>query len=182
MEMQKSSKKRNFSDAEIETITSEVQRNKLVLSGSLKSGFKGSQKAAVWKEITAAVNSVGVDKGTPAEVKKNWSDLKIATKRRVAALKRSSTQTGGGQPDPSLALTQTAERVAALIWSPSNSGISGGGDTDAPPVAKPDNDEEPGTSAGPSAAQSGLEPAAQSQTTSYERAPVSSAPHAGPPP
>ena len=35
---------------------------------SIKSGIKESQKAAVRKEITAAVNSVGVDnKRSPAE-------------------------------------------------------------------------------------------------------------------
>ncbi len=61
-------RKKNFSEAEIEMLTSEVQRNELVLFGSLKSGIKGCQKAAVWKEITAAVNSIGVDKRTPAEV------------------------------------------------------------------------------------------------------------------
>ncbi|XP_071770376.1 synaptotagmin-14 [Centroberyx gerrardi] len=49
-------------------------------------------------------------------------------------LRRSTTLTRGGQLDPSLALTQTEERVAALIGSASISGISGGGDTDAPPV------------------------------------------------
>ena len=70
-------------------------------------------------------------------MKKKWSDIKLATKKRVAALKRSTTLTGGGQPDPSLTLTQTEERIAALIGSVSMSGLSGGGDTDAPPVSDP---------------------------------------------
>ena len=55
----------------------------------------------------------------------------MATKKRVAALKRSIRQTGGHQPDHSLILTRTEEKVASLIWSESISGISGGGDTDA---------------------------------------------------
>ena len=52
------SKERNFSDLEIESITSQVQLNKLVLYGSLKSGIKGSWKNAVWNEIIAMVNSI----------------------------------------------------------------------------------------------------------------------------
>ena len=57
--------------------------------------------------------------------------MKLATKKRVAALKRSIKQTGGGQPDSSLTLTGTEEKIASLIESESISGISGGGDTDA---------------------------------------------------
>lgn len=68
MEKRNPAKKRNFSDVEIETLTSQVQSNQLVLFGSLKSGVKGSRKNAVWREITAAVNSVGVVNRTPAEV------------------------------------------------------------------------------------------------------------------
>ncbi len=68
MEKRNPAKKRNFSDVEIETLTSQVQSNQLVLFGSLKSGVKGSQKNAVWREITAAVNTVGVVNRTPAEV------------------------------------------------------------------------------------------------------------------
>ena len=68
METRKTAKKRNFSEAEIEVITTEVERNRIILFGSLKSGIKGTQKNAVWAKITAAVNSVGVDARSPAEV------------------------------------------------------------------------------------------------------------------
>ncbi len=62
-------------------------------------------------------------------MKKKWSDLKLATKKRIVALKRTTTQTGGGQTDP-IVLTPTEEHVAALIGSASITGISGRGDTD----------------------------------------------------
>ncbi len=62
-------------------------------------------------------------------MKKKWSDLKLATKKRIAALKRTTTQTGGGQTDP-IVLTPTEECVAALIGSASITGISGRDDTD----------------------------------------------------
>ncbi|RXN38651.1 nuclear apoptosis-inducing factor 1-like protein [Labeo rohita] len=64
------------------------------------------------------------------QVKKKWADLKLSTKKRLAALKRSTTQTGGGQPDPRFVLTPTEERVSALIGPESIVGISVGGDTD----------------------------------------------------
>ncbi len=41
MEKRYPAKKRNFSHVEIETLTSQVQSNQLVLFGSLKSGVKG---------------------------------------------------------------------------------------------------------------------------------------------
>ena len=68
MERRNTSKKRNFSEVQIETITSQVQLNKEVLFRSLKSSIKGTQKNAVWKQITAAVNSVAAVNRTPAEV------------------------------------------------------------------------------------------------------------------
>ena len=67
----------------------------------------------------------------PNKVKKKWSDMKLSTKKRVAAVKRAKQETGGGRVDPSLELTAFEERVAGLIGSPSISGLSGGGDTDA---------------------------------------------------
>lgn len=64
MERRNRAKRRNLSQLEMETLTSQVQFNQLVLFGSLKSDIK----VAVWKEITAVVNSIAVDKRTPAEV------------------------------------------------------------------------------------------------------------------
>lgn len=68
MERQKPTKKKNFTDMEIETITREVERHKLILFGSKKSGIKGGQKNKIWQEITKLVNSVGPVKRTPEEV------------------------------------------------------------------------------------------------------------------
>ncbi|KAJ8281008.1 hypothetical protein GJAV_G00062270 [Gymnothorax javanicus] len=154
--------KKNLSEAEIEMLTSKAQWNKLVLFGSLKSGIKGCQRAAVWKEITTAVTSIGVDKQTPAEVRKKWSDLKITSKKRTAGPQPCTNGDGGA-----------CGRSSGISLC---SGISGGGDTDAPPVSEPDDDEsKTGTSAQPSAAPTYLEPASQTQP-SYGRVHTSSAP------
>ncbi|XP_056225015.1 nuclear apoptosis-inducing factor 1-like [Seriola aureovittata] len=167
MERRVTGKKRNFSEMEIDILTSEVAQNKDVLFVSLKSGITGAHKTAVWKRETEAVNSVAIEERTPAEVKKKWSDLKLATKKRVTALKRNIRQTGGGQPDSSLILTGTEEKIASLIGSESISGISGGGDTDA--LASEPEQNEPGTSGmsarsppqtGPTAAKSERVPSA----------------------
>lgn len=61
-------KKRNFSELEAKTLTSEVERNKEVLFGSIQTGIKRAHKTAVWRRITAAVNRVAVEERTPAEV------------------------------------------------------------------------------------------------------------------
>lgn len=44
------------------------------------------------------------------QVKKKWSDLKLATKKRVAALRRSTTLTGGGCTDPERGAGGRADR------------------------------------------------------------------------
>ena len=68
MERRSGGKKRNFSELEVDTLTSEVQKNKEVLFGSLKTGIKGAHTTAVWKRITVGVNSVAADAQTLAEV------------------------------------------------------------------------------------------------------------------
>lgn len=68
-------------------------------------------------------------------MQKKWSDLKIATKKHVAALQRSTTQTGGAQPG-----TDADWGACDWVYGVSyNIGISDGGDADAPPVSEPDN-------------------------------------------
>ena len=68
MKRRNTGEKINFSDTEIGILTSEVEQNKDVLFGSLKSGIQGAHKNGVWKKITGAVNSIAVEEQTPAEV------------------------------------------------------------------------------------------------------------------
>lgn len=44
------------------------KKNETMLFGSLKSKIKGSQKQLVWKEITPAVNRVGVNSRSAVDV------------------------------------------------------------------------------------------------------------------
>lgn len=62
-------KKRNFSELETDLKKKKKKRIKLCCLAALKSGIKGSHKRHVWKEITTAASSVGVENRAPADVK-----------------------------------------------------------------------------------------------------------------
>ena len=68
MEGRKTAKKRNYSDVEVDVLTSEVAKKRVVLFGSLKSGIKGAQKTKVWQRIADSVSSVALEQRTAAEV------------------------------------------------------------------------------------------------------------------
>ena len=46
--------------------------------------------------MSEALNAVGSEKRTQAEVKKKWSDIKVDVKRKLAAHRRRVAKTGGG--------------------------------------------------------------------------------------
>ena len=60
-----------------------------------------------------AVNAVGSEKRTQAEVKKKWSDIKADVKRTLAAHRRSGAKTGGGTGEEGPTLFQ--QRVGATM-------------------------------------------------------------------
>lgn len=49
-------------------INNTEEKNKTILFGSLESEIKGSQKQFVWKEITPAVNGVGVNSRSAVDI------------------------------------------------------------------------------------------------------------------
>lgn len=61
-------KKRNFLEVKIESLTCEVEKDKELLIGSLKTGVRGVHKNITWKRITEAVNSYNIVDPTPTEV------------------------------------------------------------------------------------------------------------------
>ena len=91
----------------------EVEERQRVLFGSLSSGVSAKQKRLEWEKVCERVNAVGSETRTPAEIKKKWSDLKVEVKRRTAALRRSTGQTGGGPGEETL--TPFEQRVVAII-------------------------------------------------------------------
>ena len=95
--MSKTAKKKNYTEPELEVLLSEVEARKHVLFGTLSSGVSSKRKKTGWESVCQAVNAVGSETRTQAEVKKKWSDIKVDVKRRLAAHRRSVVQTGGGQ-------------------------------------------------------------------------------------
>ena len=73
----------------MEVLLSEVEARKNVLFGTLSYDISSKRKRSGWESVSEAINAVGSEKSTQAEVKKKWSDIKVDVKRRLA-------KTGGG--------------------------------------------------------------------------------------
>ena len=57
------SRKKNFSECEVEVLISEVEARHKVLFGSLSSGISTKTKRLHWEHVTKAVNAVGAGDG-----------------------------------------------------------------------------------------------------------------------
>ncbi|XP_039630071.1 nuclear apoptosis-inducing factor 1-like [Polypterus senegalus] len=123
-------KKKNFSDCEMEVLLSEIEARKNVLFSNLGSGISNKRKVMEWHSVADAVKSAGAEDRTVSELKKKWSDIKVAVKRRVAAHRLHVSSTGRGTELPEL--TPFEQRVAAIIGDTLIVGIlpAGEGDSD----------------------------------------------------
>lgn len=83
-------KKKNFSDAEIEVLLSEVHSKRHILFSSVHSGVSGPKKKEAWQHITDAVNGVSSVNRTVPEVKRKWFDMKLDCKKRISSLRKKS--------------------------------------------------------------------------------------------
>ncbi|KAL6473318.1 hypothetical protein MHYP_G00195060 [Metynnis hypsauchen] len=127
--MSKRGKKRNFTECEVETLLNEVEVRKKCLfgalssgplsSGPLSSGITAKRKRSEWDSVCEAVNAVGSEQRTLAEIKKKWSDIKVDVKRRLTAHRQSVTQTGGGGQEISNSLHLTRELPVLWVTRPS---------------------------------------------------------------
>ena len=131
---EKRQKKRNFTEAEVEVILTQVHANKKILFSSVSSGVTAPEKAKTWKQIRDEVNSVPSVERSITEVKRKWFDMKTESKKRTAANRQSLSATGGGQIMTKL--LKVDERVGAILGETSISGIPGVvGDSDVPQEA-----------------------------------------------
>ncbi|KAJ8377089.1 hypothetical protein SKAU_G00076690 [Synaphobranchus kaupii] len=89
------SKKKNFSECEIEVLLGEVERRRAILFDGHSMGISNKRKRLEWHKVCAAVNSVSsVCRCTP-EVKKKWFDMKVQAKKRLSAHSVSASGWGG---------------------------------------------------------------------------------------
>ncbi len=87
--MNKTGRKRDFSECELEMLLNEVEAHKHILFGTLSSGINTKRKKSEWESVCEAVNAVGSEQLTSSELKKKWSDIKVEVKRRTAAHRQS---------------------------------------------------------------------------------------------
>jgi len=90
--MSKTRKKKNFTESEMEVLLSELKMRKNVLFGMLSSGISSKRKRSGWESVCEAVNAVGSEKRSQAEVEKKRFDIKVDVKRRMAAHRQSVTK------------------------------------------------------------------------------------------
>ncbi|XP_063072725.1 nuclear apoptosis-inducing factor 1-like [Engraulis encrasicolus] len=126
-------KKRNFTDCEVEVLIDEVTDRRQTLFGGQSSGVTNSKKAYEWQHVTDAVNAVASQGRTMAEIKKKWSDMKVEAKKSISAHRQSVTATGGGEAGPEL--SEQDAKIAGVIGEKLLSGVvtEQEGDTDAAP-------------------------------------------------
>ena len=95
------SKKRNFTQCEVEVIVGEVEKRRKVLFGGHSVGITNAKKARERQTVADAVNAVASQPRTVAEIKKKWSDIKVEAKKRLALHRQSVSATWGGWGDQS---------------------------------------------------------------------------------
>ena len=74
---QRKTKKRNFTEVEVETLVGEVEARKEILFGGHGIGITNIKKNNEWQHVAAAVNAVSGTERTVPELKNKWSDIKV---------------------------------------------------------------------------------------------------------
>ena len=82
-------------------------------NGTLSSDIRNKCKRSGWESVCEAVNGVGSEKRTQAEVKKKWSNIKVGVKWIMAAHRQSVAKTGGGTVEEGPTLFE--QRVGAIM-------------------------------------------------------------------
>ena len=82
----------------------------------------------MYLQVEAEVYAVSGVRRSPSELKKKWSQIKTATKGRVASVSKEQRVTGGGpklEPD----LSEHESRVVSIMGSVCTHGLASGVDT-----------------------------------------------------
>ena len=125
---------------EIEMLVGEIEPRKKVWFGSLGADLTNKRKCVKWQHV-AAVNAASSESRSTSEVKKNWSDLKVNDRKRMALHRQSVSATGGGTGTPEL--SPFDEHMASIFGEASVAGAVAEkeGDTD---MAEDETADEPG--------------------------------------
>ncbi|CAG2198508.1 unnamed protein product [Mytilus edulis] len=104
-------RKPNFSEAEINVLQDEVEKNYAVINDKFGSAVTNKRKTAVWGRISMMVSSLGVAHRSAKECKDKWGNTKKEAKKIFSVKKRDHGKTGGGpQAKPvSVAVNRTID-------------------------------------------------------------------------
>lgn len=104
-------RKPNFSEAEINLLQDEVEKNYAVINDKFGSALTNKRKTAVWGRISMMVSSLGVAHRSAKECKDKWGNTKKEAKKIFSVNKRDQGKTGGGpQAKPvSVAVNRTID-------------------------------------------------------------------------
>ena len=90
-------RKQNFTTSEIPVLTEKLEDNLSILQSKLTNSVTNQRKNQICTEIADAVNAVGVEKRTTAEVREKWKNLHSQAKKEFSGFKRETQKTGGGK-------------------------------------------------------------------------------------
>ena len=95
----------HFTDAELQILLDDIERNKSILFSKLSNVATFSSKTKVWEKICRKVNAANTDhKRSVEELRKKWSTYtsNAKKKKQAALVRRESRKTGGGPPPKNL--------------------------------------------------------------------------------
>ncbi|XP_061167430.1 uncharacterized protein LOC133203627 [Saccostrea echinata] len=124
----------NWSLTEISVLTDFVEKNEETLKAKQCNQITNSKKNAMWAEVTAMINAIGVQKRTVEQVKFKWGNLQQGAKKSFSEARKQSKLTGGGPPPKPL--TAAEEKIIEMMKDrPNFSGIVGGFESSVPAFA-----------------------------------------------
>ena len=125
MESRKRARKPNFSSAECTLILQLAEENLDFLREKFSSTISNKKKNLCWDNICEKVNSLGVSKRTPSDIKEKWRAMRNEARKEMSKDRYALGKTGGGKaPAPPKA---TSQRIIELFADePGFSGIEGG--------------------------------------------------------
>ena len=85
-------RKPNFSEAEINVLQDEVEKNYAVINDKFGSAVTNKRKTAVWGRISMMVTSLGVAHRSAKECKDKWGSTKKEAKKIFSVKKRTIYQ------------------------------------------------------------------------------------------
>ena len=119
----------NYTQDEIDLLINEVQKRKGILFSSFTNSITNDMMEKEWKIIAQKISAVGSVVRTGKQVRHKWGDLSSRTKGKSISHAKAMRQTGGGiNPVPEL--SETENKLLAVIGTTAVHGVSGGMDTD----------------------------------------------------